>query len=69
MPNRREHTAHDFSRLLSKGIDGRGVYGCSYGSAIAGCAETEVRAIGAASPFALKRQQQKARQRREGVTA
>lgn len=56
------HSRHEFTRLLSTSDDGRALYGCAFraGGTVIGCAETEVRRVGAPSPHAIKRATAKA---------
>ena len=53
----REHTAHDFRRLVSESDTGRAIYGCAFPR----CAETEVRTKGTRSPFAERHAATRAR--------
>lgn len=55
-----EHTAHQFTRLVSSTDDGRALFGCTF----ARCGATEVRGIDERSPFAIRREA--ASQRRAG---
>lgn len=50
------HAVHRFSRLVSKGDDGRAVYGCAHGTDYAGCPETEIRHANQPSPYEQRRQ-------------
>lgn len=71
MARDRSHQVHTFTRRISEAADGRVLFGCSYGTAWAGCAATEVRRPGEPSPFAVSRAKRRnaARVRRFGNAA
>lgn len=51
-----EHTAHEFTRLLSTSDSGKALFGCTHKR----CSETEVRGRNEPSPYAQKRAAAKA---------
>jgi hypothetical protein len=63
----RPHERHAFTRVISRCVDGRVVYGCDHVTNWRGCIETEIRRENEASPFEAKHRQKVAAQRQRAA--